>query len=127
MRLDELKKTVDLFVKDGHGGNEVVVSVAEVGFGTAPYSPVVDVSIGIDWECGQVRITAKDPIIRKFKDRDKPSPKLCMKSFGDGMLPYICPECGMRVRKNDKYCSHCGQNIEGIADAGGNDDIREEK
>ena len=127
MRLDELKKTVDLFVKDGHGGNEVVVSVAEVGFGTAPYSPVVDVSIGIDWEFGQVRITAKDQIIRKFKDRDKPIPKISTKGLGDGMFPYICPDCGRKVRKNDKYCSHCGQNIKGIADAGGNNDIREEK
>ena len=117
MRLDELKKTVDVLVKDGHGNNEVVVSVAEVGFGTAPYSPVVDVSIGIDWECGQVRIATKDPIVRKFKDRDKAIPKINGKNLGVGMFPYMCPDCGRKVRKDDRYCSHCGQRIEGVEPA----------
>lgn len=127
MKLKDFKAEVDQLVKDGCGERAVVVAVSENGFGTAPFANVNGVCPGIDWECGQVRIATDVQIIRKFKDRDKPSPKLCMKSFGDGMFPYVCPECGMRVRKNDHYCSHCGQNIKGIADAGGNDGIREEK
>lgn len=114
MKLNEFKAEVDQLVKDGCGECDVVVSLSENSFGIAPFTNVNGVHPGIDWECGQVRISTDEKIIRMAKDRDNPSPKICMKSFGEGMFPYVCPECGMRVRKDDRYCSHCGQNIKGV-------------
>ena len=108
MTLEELAHKVDLLLSHCRQGKQVVVTLDTPSMGARACANVVDISNGIDWEDGQVRIAVDRPIMEKSKDRDVPMPKA---KTSNG---YVCRACWHFVRKNDRYCSTCGQNVEGV-------------
>lgn len=110
MTLEELAHKVDLLLSHCGQGKQVVVTLDTPSMGARACANVVDISNGIDWEDGQVRIAVDRPIMEKSKDRDAPMPKA---KTSNG---YVCRACGHFVRKNDRYCSTCGQNVEGVTE-----------
>ena len=110
MTLEELAHKVDLLLSHCGQGKQVVVTLDTPSMGARAYANVVDICNGIDWEAGQVRIAVDRPIMEKNKDRDVPMPKA---KTSNG---YVCRACGYSARKNDRYCSTCGQNVEGVTE-----------
>ncbi len=108
MTLEELAHKIDFLWNNFKRDSQVVVTLNSSSMGGRAFANVVDICHGIDWEAGQIRIAVDKPIIEKNKDRDVPMPKA---KTSNG---YVCPACGYFVRKDDKYCSTCGQNIEGV-------------
>ena len=108
MTLEELAHRVDWLWNNCTRDNQVVVTLNSASMGARASANVVGIYNGIDWEAGQIRIAVDKEIIEKSKDRDVPMPKA---KTTNG---YVCPACGYFVRKDDKYCSTCGQNIAGI-------------
>ena len=110
MTLEELAQKVNLLLSHCRQCKQVVVTLDTPSMGARACANVVDISNGIDWEDGQVRIAVDRPIMEKSKDRDVPMPKA---KTPNG---YVCRACGCFVRKHDKYCSTCGQNVEGVTE-----------
>lgn len=108
MTLEELAHKVDLLLSHCRQRKQVVVTLDTPSMGARACANVVDICNGIDWESGQVRIAVDRPIMEKNKDRDVPMPKA---KTSNG---YVCRACGYSVRKNDRYCSTCGQKVEGV-------------
>ena len=107
MTLEELAHKVDLLWNRCGRDKQVVVTLNSASIGGRAFANVVDICNGIDWEAGQIRISVDKPIIEKNKDRDVPMQKA---KTSNG---YVCQACGYFVRKTDKYCSTCGQNLDG--------------
>ena len=110
MTLEELAHKVNLLLSHCRQGKQVVVTLDTPSMGARACANVVDISNGIDWEDGQVRIAVDRPIMEKSKNRDVPMPKA---KTSNG---YVCRACWCFVRKHDKYCSTCGQNVEGVTE-----------
>ena len=108
MTLEELARKVDFLWNNCRRDKPVVVTLDSASAGARAFANVVDIRDGVDWEAGQIRIAVDRPVIEKNKDRDAPMPKV------KTMNGYVCPACGYFARKDDKYCSTCGQNITGI-------------
>jgi len=108
MTLEELAHKVNWLWNNCARDEQVVVTLDSASMGGRAFANVVDVSKGTDWEADQIRVGVDKLIIEKNKDRDVPMPKA---KTSNG---YVCRACGYFVRKDDKYCSTCGQNIEGI-------------
>ena len=110
MTLEELTHKVDWLLNNCEHDKQVVVTLNSISMGGRAFANVTAVYKGIDWEGDQIRIDVDKPIIEKNKDRDIPMPKAkCPTGRG-----YVCRACGYFVRKDDKYCSTCGQNVEGV-------------
>lgn len=110
MTLEELAYKVDWLWNNCKRDKQVVVTLNSTSMGGRAFANVRDICKGVDWEAGQIRIAVDRPIIEKNKDRDIPMPKAkCPTTKG-----YVCRACGYFVRKDDKYCSTCGQNVEGV-------------
>lgn len=110
MTLEELAHKVDLLLSHCRQCKQVVVTLDTPSIGARACANVIDICNGIDWEAGQVRIAVDRPIMEKNKDRDVPMPKA---KTSNG---YVCRACGYSARKNDRYCSTCGQNVEGVTE-----------
>jgi len=108
MTLEELAHKVNWLWNNCKRDEQVVVTLDSISMGGRAFANVTSVHRGIDWEDGQIRIGVDKPIIEKNKDRDAPMPKA---KTSNG---YVCCACGYFVRKDDKYCSTCGQNVEGV-------------
>lgn len=113
MVLSELKKQVDFLVDTGHGDNVVLVTLSESSIGSRAATGITGIHSGFDWEHGQVRISTDKKIISYEKDRDKAiEPR--KEDYNIGVRTrhlLICPKCENQLRKDDNYCSHCGQRI----------------
>jgi hypothetical protein len=87
----------------------VLITLSESSMGAGASVEVSYAGMSIDWEHGQFRIEPKEKICRLGK------------SYQDGMLMhitecegrkyYFCPRCHERVKKNDNFCSNCGQAV----------------
>ena len=108
MTLEELAHEVDALWNRCERDKQVVVTLNSASMGGRAFANVVGIYNGIDWEAGQIRIAVDRPIIEKNKDRDIPMPKVKTSNS------YVCCACGYFVRKDDKYCHTCGQNVEGV-------------
>ena len=109
MTFEELAHKVKwLWNNCGEHDKQVVVTLDSASMGARAFANVTGGEKGVDWEAGQIRISVDRPIIERNKDRDVPMPK------SKTMNGYVCPACGYFVRKDDKYCATCGQNITGI-------------
>ena len=110
MTLEELAHKVDLLLSHCGQGRQVVVTLDTPSMGARACANVVDICNGIDWEASQVRIAMDKPSMEKNEDSDVPMPKA---KTPNG---YVCRACWCFVRKHDKYCSTCGQNVEGVTE-----------
>lgn len=113
MVLSELKKQVDSLCDTGHGDNPVLVTLSESSIGSRAATGITGIHSGIDWEHGQVRISTEKKIISYGKDRDEViEPRREDYNIGSRVRHlFLCPKCENHLRKDDNYCSSCGQRI----------------
>ena len=113
MVLLELKKQVDSLCDTGHGDNSVLVTLSESSIGSRAATGITGIHSGIDWEHGQVRISTEKKIISYGKDRDEViEPRREDYNIGSRVRHlFLCPKCENHLRKDDNYCSSCGQRI----------------
>jgi len=111
--LSELKKQVDFLCDNGHGDNPVLVTLSEASIGSRAATGITGIHSGIDWERGQVRISTEKKIISYGKDRDEViEPRREDYNIGSRTRHlFICSKCENQLRKDDNYCSHCGQRV----------------
>ena len=113
MVLLELKKKVDFLVDSGHGDNVVLVTLSESSIGSRAATGITGIYSGFDWEHGQIRISTDKKIISYEKDRDKViEPRKRDYDIGTRIRHLLlCPKCENQLRKDDNYCSCCGQRV----------------
>ncbi len=113
MTLSKLKEQVDFLVSNGHGTDVVLVTLSESSVGARASTGVKGLHSGFDWEHGQVRISTEKRIISYERDRDKEmQPRREDYDIGTRIRHLIlCPKCENQLRKDDNYCSRCGQKI----------------
>lgn len=113
MLLSEFKDQVDFLNAHGHGENIVLLTLSESSMGSRASTEVTGIYPGSDWEHGEVRLSTKKKIISYEKDRDNAmQPR--RKDYETGSRVrhlLICPKCENHLRKDDNYCSCCGQRI----------------
>lgn len=117
MILSELKKQVDFLCDNGHGDNPVIVTLSESSIGSRAFTEITGINSGFDWEHGQVRISTEKKIISYEKDRDN-AMESRKEDYGmNSRIRHllICPKCENQLRKDDNYCSNCGQRIKKYA------------
>ena len=113
MILSELKDQVDFLISNGHGNDTVLVTLSESSVGARASTGIIGLYPGFDWERGQVRISTEKKVISYGKDRDKEMlPRRKDYDVGTRIRHLIlCPKCENQLRKDDNYCSQCGQRI----------------
>lgn len=113
MILSELKKQVDFLCDNRHGDNLVLVTLSESSIGSRAATGITGIHAGFDWERGQVRISTEKKIISYGKDRDNAmEPRREDYDIGTRIRHLLlCPKCENQLRKDDNYCSNCGQII----------------
>lgn len=119
MNLAELKGAVD------HAYNalrnyekpeeiNVVLEIDEPSVGAGASVNVVHASRGFDWENGRFNIVVAEKIVRKGRSKeDAIAPWENEYDYGNGKKTVIrdCRMCGGQVKKDNRYCVHCGQRL----------------
>lgn len=113
MKLKELYEISKSLIEQGKEEDDVLITLSEPSIGGRASTPINYVYAGFDWEHGQIRISPKDKLIRKCKDRDEPMNTKVIEhnSLNRKSIIRKCAICGSYLRKDDKYCSRCGQAI----------------
>ena len=116
MKLKELYEISKSLIEQGKEEDDVLITLSEPSIGGRASTPINYVYAGFDWEHGQVRVEPKDSLINKLKDRDKQLDIKIMEYNNSGRKCIIrkCPICENHLKKDDKYCSRCGQAIKHI-------------
>lgn len=116
MKLKELYEISKSLMEQGKAEDEVLITLSESSVGARASAPINSVYAGFDWEHGQVRVEPKDSLISKLKDRDKQLDARIIEYNNLGRKHIIrkCPICENHLKKDDKYCSRCGQAIKHI-------------
>lgn len=110
MTLNELKRSVDTCVQFGHGNDVVLITLSEPSFGWRASIGIRDIYPGIDWEYGQMRIEPDEAICKKGRAKDDLLP-MHIYAYTAPRRFYSCPICETHVKKDDHYCSRCGQHL----------------
>lgn len=113
MILSELKRQVDFLCENGHENNQVLVTLSESSIGARAATGITGIHSGFDWEHGQIRISTEKKIISYDKNRDKViEPRKEDHNIGTRTRHLLlCFKCENQLRKDDNYCSHCGQRV----------------
>ena len=116
MKLKELYEISKSLVEQGKAEDDVLITLSESSVGARASTPINCMYAGFDWENGQIRIEPKNKLINKLKDRDKQLDTKIMEYDNLGRKHIIrkCPICENHLKKDDKYCSRCGQAIKHI-------------
>lgn len=116
MKLKELYEISKSLVEQGKAEDEVLITLSEPSVGARASAPINSVYAGFDWEHGQIRIEPKNKLINKLKDRDKQLDARIIEYNNLGRKHIIrkCPICENHLKKDDNYCSRCGQAIKHI-------------
>lgn len=113
MKLYELKKNVDFLISNGHEQDAVLITLSDSSVGARASTGITGIYSGFDWEHGQVRIAAERKFTTYENNRDREMIPV-MRDYDIGSRIrhlLICPRCENHLRKDDNYCSHCGQKI----------------
>lgn len=117
MKVNELSKILHFYSEHGHEDDIVLITLSQPSVGARASVGVQGVFSGFDWEDGQIRIEPVTPLIAKYNNRDIGKPARCTEYGEDDgyirkRIVRHCPICDEFLRKNDKYCSNCGQAID---------------
>lgn len=88
-------------------------TLSEPSIGSRAATGITGIHSGIDWEHGQVWISTEKKIISYWKDRDEVM-KPRREDYNIGSRTrhlLLCPKCQNQLRKDDNYCSNCGQRV----------------
>lgn len=113
LNLNDIKTLVDAYVGDGYGNCPVYITLSQPSIGTRSCVGIFDLCLGMDWEHGQIRIEPTENITSYRKDRDcLIAPWITEYESGGRKRKIInCPKCNNHLRKDNKYCSNCGQRV----------------
>lgn len=117
LTLKKLYENCKHFLDNGLDENTpIYVTTSDNSIGGRAYVTIQSIHNGFDWESGQIRIETNEKILKYEKDRDFAlEPKIKHYKFNNRNSTIIsCPKCENKLRRNDKYCSICGQKIKKI-------------
>lgn len=112
--LEEFKNEIDSVydnVKKHSNPKEIqiLITTSENTVGARSCCKIDGVSIGFDFESGQVRIEPSIPLLKEKNSR------LIAKSPIQKTLNnkkyYVCSSCLLKISKSDIFCKHCGQKL----------------
>ena len=111
MNLKELIDSLN-FIKDKNVdflNSPVLITLSSNSVGARAACTIRNVSVGFDWEHGQIRIEPNGKLIKKEFSRDIKKEVKSMEFSGQKFT--ACPICILKVSKQDSYCRHCGQRL----------------
>lgn len=115
MNLNELKEMCEYYIQQGHENDKIIITVSAPSVGQRSGVGIKSIYPGFDWEHGQIRIECDQELTPKNKDRDLPA-KAYKRVYTDNPKRKTtiinCPRCENHLRRDDKYCSRCGQAIQ---------------
>ena len=114
MTLKELKRHVDFLIEEGHENDSVIVTTVDDSVGARAGTEVNSINSGFDWERGQIRIEPKTKLVKYGNSRDDALlPRINVYEYPNGSKRQIinCKRCENQLKKDDRYCSRCGQMI----------------
>lgn len=113
MTVDSLKNKLEFYANHGHSNDVVVIELKEPSIGGIACTGIKHISSGFDWDNGKIIITCDDAVLRYKKDRDVPQSavRIIYTKYPNTRPVIHCPICENKLRKDDKYCSRCGQAI----------------
>lgn len=115
MTLKKLKELVDYYIGTGHlhGDEEVLITLDEPSVGCRAYESIDYAGCGIDWEANQFRLEPTEKLCHRGRSRDDAMEIRVRKYIYDNSTQFIrrCPSCESKLKKGDRYCYYCGQNV----------------
>lgn len=122
MKLSTFAKALNRYVEAGHGSDKVIVELDNGVSGDIEADEITaDVVMARPAKTGKAILIQTDTkIIPKEKDRDKPKfaeERTPEDDKSDGKTAkkknpvFVCPDCGLVLRKTDKFCSRCGRKV----------------
>ena len=122
MKLSTFAKALNRYVEAGHGSDKVIVELDNGVLGDIQEEEITaDVVMARPAKTGKAILIQTDTkIIPKEKDRDKPKfaeERMPEDDKSDGKTAtkknpvFVCPDCGLVLRKTDRFCSKCGRKI----------------
>lgn len=122
MKLSTFAKALNRYVEAGHGSDKVIVELDNGVSGDVEADEITaDVIMARPARTGKAILIQTDTaIIPKEKDRDKPKfaeERAPEDDNADGKTAkkknpvFVCPDCGLVLRKTDRFCSKCGRKI----------------
>lgn len=110
MKLRDLKASIDSYIGLGHEEDPVLITLSQPSIGSRASCGIRGIYPGFDWEHGQMRIEPDKPIVTAGRSKDDMKP-MAIYAYSAPRPFYNCPTCGKKVKKDDNYCSRCGQHI----------------
>lgn len=113
LTLDDLNFLVTHIMRNGCGDYPVNITLAQPSVGVRAHVGIRNLYRGIDWESNQIRVETTEKITAYKKDRDEIM-QPWVKTYelnGRKRKIILCPKCENHLRKDDKYCSNCGQRV----------------
>ena len=113
MNVSELIDELEFYTDHGYSDNKVVIQLKEPSVGGVACTGIRQLYAGMDWDKGKIIIQTDDPVIYYKKDRDIPKSavKIVYTRYPQTRPVIHCPVCGDKLRKNDRFCSRCGQAV----------------
>jgi hypothetical protein len=116
MNLKELKENIDFRIANLNTYEKaeeipVLITLAESSIGARASCKIQSVSMGFDWEHGQIRIEPEQKLVRKGNSLNDAKPVVIYAPINGGRKSYDCQTCGRSVSKDDRYCRHFGQKL----------------
>lgn len=111
MNLNTMKEHIDFLVDRGFGENNVLITLSDNSIGGRASVGIDHISNGFDWESGQIRIEPSKKIISYENNRDNVilPRKRIYEQNGRKYAILSCKKCENKLRKDDIFCSRCGQ------------------
>ena len=109
MKVNELYKTLDAYIKCGQGDDVVMIKTQDPSAGALSSVGITGMSSGFDWDDGHIFINPSRPLTSK-PSRYLDSFSVVRQESG-GVSFWACPKCYMRVAKDDSYCRYCGTKL----------------
>lgn len=109
--LEELKQYKDSI--DTNDDCNVIITLDEPSVGARAGTALASVSLGFDWEHGQLRLQAADKICRLGRTKNDIMPMNNFKYIYDTrtVIKPHCPKCETQLNKTDFFCRCCGQRV----------------
>ncbi len=117
MTVNELHAQTQAAITMGHGEDEVKIDLNMASIGPRASSGVDTAYLGFDWDHGSFHISPSLKLVLDGFRRDDPKTvliyedKVMSRAKGRPYLIRYCPRCQNSVKKNQRYCSVCGQAL----------------
>ena len=109
MKVRELCRELERYIKFGQGDDVVLIKTQDTSVGAQSSVGIAGTSSGFDWDDGHVFISPSHPLTSKPSRYLDSFSVVRQESGGIGF--WACPKCYMRVAKDDSYCRYCGTKL----------------